>query len=298
MRPTFRPLDVAQTMKRKILRTIESLIRREEAFRRQPFLAPFVRGGRICVRIAGVLHRFRVLDPDFSGWGVFEAWSEGFARLKHPASPQQVERYLSQLKPLVVILCRRINDTDFSALPANRSDMRQRFGRSRAVLVRLCENVHPFDLVVARSDGCNFWFEDIYPSADPRIAEYLRRALQEKIPAHELSFPHLTPEMRAAYSSVLPEILKQQPRAEKVTPAEAVRRAGGTADYVADEGDEWLVEWRSMFNRRYSTWVRKGDLTVESAGICLSGMDDQFDLQSLVSAINELQKEIWSARVL
>ena len=52
-----------------------------------------------------------------------------------------------------------------------------------------------------------------------------------------------------------------------------------------DRGDFWLVEWTTRDGERHTSAIAKKELTVVSAGICLSGRDRDFDLQSLVGVV-------------
>ncbi|WP_445248687.1 hypothetical protein [Microcoleus sp. OTE_8_concoct_300] len=47
----------------------------------------------------------------------------------------------------------------------------------------------------------------------------------------------------------------------------------------------WLVEWTSGSGEHHTSAIAKNDLTVMSAGICLSGLDKDFDLHSLVGVV-------------
>ncbi|WP_366039864.1 hypothetical protein [Microcoleus sp. PH2017_05_CCC_O_A] len=53
----------------------------------------------------------------------------------------------------------------------------------------------------------------------------------------------------------------------------------------SDRADYWLVEWTSASGEHHSSAIAKNDLTVMSSGICLSGLDKDFDLQSLVGVV-------------
>jgi hypothetical protein len=77
---------------------------------------------------------------------------------------------------------------------------------------------------------------------------------------------------------------------------ERLRRAltlgGGELRTANDRGDYWLVEWTTASGARHTSAIAKGDLTVVSSGICLSGRDRDFDLSSLVGVI-ERRGEDW-----
>ena len=277
-------------MKDRVRKLVESLVEWEKAFRNRPFLAPVVPGGSVRVKIAGILSTFKLLDGEFSGWGVFEAYDEMFARLNRRASYVEIERYLAQLKPLKAVVIRRIDAATHVAWPANESDMRQRFGRSGPLLVRLAEGVASFDQVIVRTDGANFWFEDIDRREDPRIAEYLRRSLAEAVPVERIAFPGLTPEARRAYGTALAEEVKRNDSIMKSAAVRALEWGGGTVEDIVDRGDSWLIRWVSRRGRPQTSLVRKHDHTVLSAGICLDGRDQEFDIKSLVSVIEEFER--------
>ena len=60
---------------------------------------------------------------------------------------------------------------------------------------------------------------------------------------------------------------------------------GGELRDFRDRGDFWQVEWTTRNGEHHTSAISKGDLTVISSGICLSGYDRDFDLQSLVGVI-------------
>jgi len=66
---------------------------------------------------------------------------------------------------------------------------------------------------------------------------------------------------------------------------DALQMGGGRLRTFRDRGEFWQVEWTTRDRERHTSAIAKGDLTVMSSGICLSGCDRDFDLQSLVGVI-------------
>lgn len=66
---------------------------------------------------------------------------------------------------------------------------------------------------------------------------------------------------------------------------DALQMGGGDLQEFRDRGEFWQVEWTTRQGERHTSAISKGDLTVISSGICLSGGDRNFDLQSLVGVI-------------
>src|SRR5262249_48168312 len=109
-------------------------------------------------------------------------------------------------------------------------------------------------------------------------------------------FEHLTPEMRITYQLATQPYVppkrrhkNQQQLPEPQSDEERLRAAlhigGGSLEGYADHGDYWTVEWTTPSGAHHTSAISKGDLTVLTSGICLSGQDRDFDLQSLVGVI-------------
>lgn len=267
----------------------QRLARAEEQFLSSEFLAPVLRGGEVRVRIAGIACRLRVAPSDFEGWGVFRPTSHASARLARPAGLAERRQYL-RLFPLVrLVLCCR-EDPHWLALPAHQGD--RRFRIEGLAPVHLVEEAELFEVVQTRFDGANFWFEGVDARRDPAAAAYLREALNGLVPPDELARPGLTPEERTAYA--VNYCRKEEVRRQ----AEAERTEGRIRDALAHGGAELVgyLERRDSYRvtyeiggQRHVSAVAKDDLTVQAAGICLSGQDRRFDLSSLMGVIREAE---------
>ena len=140
-----------------------------------------------------------------------------------------------------------------------------------------------------RWDGGNWWFEEIDRRADPLLAEQLRKALVKLTPLKQLAWPGLTPETRATYGLAREQVKesreKIQHNRDEARLRNALRVGGGALSQFRDRGEHWLVEWRARDGARHHSAISKKDFTVISSGICLSGRDNDFDLQSLVGVM-------------
>ena len=96
----------------------------------------------------------------------------------------------------------------------------------------------------------------------------------------------MTPEMRTVYELVCRNIKHFDPKVrDEWRLQRALKMGGGELRGFCDRDDYWLVEWTSGSGEHHNSAIAKNDLTVMSAGICLSGEDSNFDLQSLVGVV-------------
>ncbi len=259
----------------------------EQQFLSSEFLAPVLHGGSAQVRIAGVICTLRIQPADFEGWGVFHPISTSDATLLRGASLTERQGYL-ELFPLVRLILAGQRDDQWFALPAHQAD--SRFQIDGLIPVRLVEEAQLFEVIETRFDGSQFWYAAPDPRWDPATASYLRQELARLTPPENLQRAGLTREERAAYE------LNYRPRYEASEEARrnreedrlrgALAHAGAELrDYVARQ-DVYTVTYE-VDGQRHISAVAKNDLSVQVAGICLSGEDRKFDLQSLVGVIRE-----------
>jgi hypothetical protein len=261
----------------------------EERFLANEFLAPVVRGGLVQVRIAGVICRLKVQPADFQGWGVFRPRSHTGAQLVRTARLAERQRYLA-LFPLVRLILTRKHDDQWLGIPAHRADSRLRI--EGMVPIRLVEEVQLFDVVESRFDGSQFWFAGPDPRWDPGAAAYLRRSLDQLAEPEKLSRPGLMAEERMAYAANYGPRFQATKEARRDRNEKRLRAAlahAGAELKEYRERDEVYTVTYEVDGEQHVSVVSKQDLSVQMAGICLSGQDENFDLQSLVGVLREAQ---------
>jgi hypothetical protein len=269
----------------------------EERFLASEFLAPVMRGSQVQVRIAGVICLLKIHAPEFEGWGVFRPTSHSEARLVRPAGLAERQRYL-ELFPLVrLILCGR-KDEEWLALPAHKAD--SRFRIEGLVPVRFVEDAQLFEMIETRFDGNQFWYAGSDSRWDPATAAYLRQALDQMVHPEKLSRPGLTAEERTAYATNYWPRYEASEEARRSREEQRLRgaleHAGAELKGYVERHDVYTVTYE-VDGQRHVSAISKKDLAVQVAGICLSGADANFDLQSLVGVIREGQSEHGLVRV-
>ena len=282
--------------KKRVDQLINRLAAKEERFLECEFLAPAVESGTVRVRIAGVVCELRMRATEFRGFGVFRPSSFNEAELVRPATLAERKKYLELFPVVRLILHRRVGEA-WTALPAHRGDAR--FQIDGTVPVELVDEAQLFDVVQARFDGGSFWFDSLEGRGDPARAAYLRASLEERVDPEALKRPGLTAEERVAYAlnyfeaALSEEAGRGRDDRERERGDPVARRL---RDSLAHAGARFLdyLERRDSYRVRYIldghshvSTVSREDLTIQSAGICLSGTDREFDLESLVGVIRE-----------
>lgn len=268
---------------RKLIRQIASA---EAQLLASQFLAPCVKGGKVCTRVAGMVYTFTPKPRRFEGWGIFQPADEQTAMLLEEADLPQISAYLQHFSSVRLWLAYRLQNQTWLAYPVNSADVCQRFKIVKPMPVHLVTEGIAFEQIVARWNGNSCWFEEIDRRADPAIAQSLQSGLKQLIPVEKLHFPGITPEMRSLY-----ELVTQrtegfiQPQRDEKRLEQALKLGGGELRYFQDRGDYWTVDWMSADGTHHTSAIAKDDLTVVSSGICLSGRDRDFDLQSLVGVM-------------
>ncbi len=255
----------------------------ERAFLDAEFLAPVLPGGQVRVRIAGLVCTLRVEGQVEAGWAILKPLALDRARVVGKPSLRQVRDYLSLFPALRLLLLARAG-RDWLAAPAHQSDARVQI--KGIVHMHLARGVEPFQRVVARFDGGQFWFQEVDRRRNPAVSAYLREALAAETPPQDLRKPTLTPKEREVYRLAYRAIEAARRDRIELRLADALAHAGAELSSYVEREDAYTVAF-SVDGRPHRSAVRKDDLTVLAAGICLSGQDGRVDLQSLVSVIRE-----------
>lgn len=270
---------------RKISDALSRLAAAEERFLASEFLAPVVSGGQVQVRIAGVICSLKIQPADFAGWGVFHPVSHSEAKLVRQAKLAERQRYL-ELFPSVRLILVGQYENQWLAVPAHRGD--SRFRIEGAVPVQLIEDAQLFEVIEARFDGTRFWYAGLDSRWDPATARYLRQEMDRLTQPEQLQRPGLTAEERAAYTMKYSMSEEARRHREEERLRGALAHAGAELKDFVERPDVYTITY-TVDGQRHVSAVSKRDLSVQVAGICLSGEDANFDLQSLVGVIREAQ---------
>jgi hypothetical protein len=273
-------------VKHRALNLIDALAHDEAALRGQVFLAPLLGRGRARIRVRGLVYELDVVRAR-TGWWICQMLDARRAALVDAAQPWQRGAYLALWPALRLVLVEPLHGDDWAAVAFNPSDAFQRFAISGPLVVRLVEGGQPFERVIGRVEGATVWYDELDRRADPATAELLRDAL---------AAGHATPPIggigvgeRASYALLI----------ERRDAAAAAREAARAERRLRDAlmvGGARLVGYEASEGVLRVTWERDGqrsvtlvnaNLDVVSAGICLSGEDQRFDLASIVGVVRD-----------
>jgi len=269
-------------------------------------LAPVIAGRTVSVKVGGITCRLKIDGKtQRHGWSVLEVVSSERAIWLRAATKVEREKYLSLL-PRVRFIALEQSKSIWAAYPAHAGDAR--FQLNGAAPIREVEaGIQPFDTIVTRFDGTHFWFEAPDSRRSPALAAYLRESLVNGIAPVDLQKKGLSNDERAAYALALygpadePELelpsIPQFGETDELNPinwrngvatrlARSVNHGGGQLVSYIERDGVYSVTYK-FGERTHTSTVRASDLRVETSGICLSGMDNDFDLTSLVGVMQE-----------
>jgi hypothetical protein len=255
----------------------------ERDFLDAEFLAPVLPGGRVQVRIAGLVCTLQVEGRPEPGWAILKPLALDRARAVERPSLRQIGDYLALLPAVRLLLVVRA-EVAWLALPARRGD--RRIWIDGPVPVHLVLGAEPFQQIVARFDGQHFWFQEIDRRRNPAVAAYLRGALAAETAPEDLHKATLTAEEREAYRLAYQALEAAQRDRVELRLKEALGHGGAELAAFVERADAYTVTY-TVDGQAHRSTVRKDDLTVLSAGVCLSGQDRRFDLGSLVGVLRE-----------
>jgi hypothetical protein len=270
----------------EVLKLIDHLAHDEAALRGQDFLAPLLRDGHARVRVRGLMYELGVARAQ-PGWWLCQALDAARAAVVDAAQPWQRGAYLALWPALRLVLVERLRNDDWVALAFNPSDAFQRFAIHGPLVIRLVEGGQPFERVIGRVEGATVWYDELDRRGDPATAERLREALAAGDATPPLA--GLSPGEQAGYALLT----------ERRVAARAARDAACAERCLRDAlmvGGAQLIGYETSAGVLRVSWERAGqrsvtlvnaNLEVVSAGICLSGADQHFDLASIIGVVRD-----------
>lgn len=253
--------------------------------------APYVKGGsKILIRINKIIYKLKTPKFKKDGFGVFKAFGANHAKLVRSAEPYEIDEYLQLLPKADFVLVYKVGR--WLAYPVNESSFKHRFKAEPKLLnILAVDNVELLDTITARFDGTNFWFDSLKFGGDVEKKEGLRKRIEEQsytvtknvssglTPEELTAFKYACQFHREATMSDLEKRLNNE-----------LGKFGAKVDKFTERGDNVSVQWKDgQTNSKYTSVFKKDNLDVVTAGICLSGGDKVFDLQSLVGVVRQAQ---------
>lgn len=273
------------------LAMINRLAVEEERVLSRSFVAPVVRGRQVSVRVEGIAYTMSVVEKDFEGWAILKASAPKKATVCGEPSLEQIKTYLHLLPRFRLVLLEEFDDELWS-LQAHTADSRAQI--SGPIPIQLAQRPSRFETVCARFDGTAFWYESADRRRDPAIARALRDALQADVEPESLHVLNAVPQEKLAYRMLW---LRKHPEfAGRVRPGSQtdLQRIEGALNHAGAQLEGFWSNAPDNVSVRYVvdghthvSIIRPSDLGVVSAGICLSGQDQNFDLTSLVGVMRE-----------
>lgn len=284
----------------KALDLIEELGRTSSTLNKRVFVCPVYRNRWVATRIDKIVYRFKIraMNP---GWYRFQPITQNKARKIGEAYLAETEAYLRIFNKLRLIMIRRKGDLIFG-IPFKGN----RFGFESTqifpVYLALDDMALDFDEILCRFDGANVWYDQVPMNNDPARSEYLRDALSRHTKPTDINYQGLRLEDKIAYGVRYQLMLEDEERLRKSEEAKlmqntqyrlmrAVEHGGGVFEGYSERGSNFSVTYTIEGETYTSTIAKDRNLTVLSAGFCLSGGDRDFDLPSLMSVIREGQNK-------
>lgn len=273
------------------LAMINRLAAEEERVLSRSFVAPVVRGRQVSVRVDGIAYTMSVVEREFEGWAVLKPAAPKQATVCGAASLEQIKTYLNLLPRFRLVLLEEF-DHQLWSLQAHTADSRAQI--SGPIAIQLAQRPSRFETVCARFDGTTFWYESADRRRDPSVARALRDALQADVEPERLHVLNAVPQEKLAYRMLW---IRKHPesggrvRAGAQTDLQrieaALNHAGAQLEGFWSNGPDNVSVRYVVDGHTHVSSIRPSDLAVVSAGICLSGQDQNFDLTSLVGVMRE-----------
>jgi len=267
-----------------VLDLISKLGEEENSLRKREFISPVYGNDTVVMKLDGIIFRLGISQKE-AGWYKFKPVNDTRARKIADADFSEIEAYLKKLPQVRVYSSYREGDKIFGFPMKN-----NKAGLSYHDLVPVFlpdDQSMDFDRLLCRFDGVSLWYEGTDVTNDPMKADYLRDSLAEHTNPKKIRFSGLSLEEKAAYSLRYEVDVKLKEKQKMKTLEGQIEFQGGKLLKYNERSDHIEVEIE-VDGQSFRSYVSKDEHHhVITAGICLDGMDDTYDITSLISVFRE-----------
>lgn len=265
---------------------------KEAKLRTEQFMAPYAEGVRSAhVKIDGVVYPFRIVGFKGHGFGVFQPRDGTCARFIRDADIADVRAYLEILPRLHFILSYE-TDKGWIGCPMNAEVADKTIGLESEAIIKNVTDCERFDVIVARYDTVNFWFDELFVGGDLQKSADMRECFRKDWTPQQMKqtlarVKGMSPEDHKAFELALKSWHKFQQFNTEARIKKVLEESGAKLGSYVVRGDNVEVRWKTDRGTAYTSLVQKASLDVVSAGICLdphdgSGpQDSKFNLRDL-----------------
>lgn len=274
-------------MSEDVLDIIRKLGETENSLTKREFISPVYKNRYVVTKIDKIAYTFAIPETK-PGWYKFRPADRKKAKVLGPSSFQDIEAYQKFLQKVRMILVQRDGDV-FYGVPFKTNQQKLDIKILYPIYLVLDDMAQDFDEVICRYDGANLWYQSVDINNDQAKVNYLRESLKALVLPKNLVYSGLRFEDKMAYAVRCEIDKKVQEKTKEGRLKHAVEHAGGIFKSFVEKGDHFSVSY-VVEGEKYTSTIAKTDaLQVLTAGICLSGGDQVFDLTSLISVIREGQ---------
>lgn len=273
----------------------DKIAAQEKAFRSREFIAPYTPALKeAVVSMSGMLYKFKIANCSGSGIGRFQPQDAFSAKWVDDAPYESQRKYFDALPRLYLILCFQTEE-GWVAYPFKKETALKKFGITGEAVILNVSDCQRFDVVVARFDGLNFWYDEIFAGSDPIKADEMRHLFEQRISSKQKSvdlnqIKKLTEEDKEAFSLASFSWDLFVKSSTESTIQELLENGGAVLGSYIFRGKNIEIRWQSPSGENYVSIVNKDTLDVVSAGICLAGEDEKFHLKDLPFIMEQGEK--------
>ncbi len=206
------------------------------------------------------------------GIGIYRPKSYRTAKFVRKATLVEKDKFIKHLPIIRLVVCDKVGQNWFGASSTGEVPIADAQD----------SGIQLFDSILCRFDGIRCIYDCIDQNSNLHVAEVLRSHLQKRTKISEIeTISAVTPLGVSAYKFAF----RQLKDLDEDRIKDYIKRGGGNFASYKEIGGVYTVTYEIQ-NQTFTSVIRK-DMKVESAGICLSGTDKEYDLQSLISVVKE-----------